>query len=182
MKNLIQHLEQYNPDNSNELDFKKQMLLLLEEHGYFSFSRENTSGHFTASAWIIDSTYSHVLLLHHQKLDKWLQPGGHADGETALEKVALKEAEEETGVLKLQFLSDTIFDLDIHTIPERKNEAEHLHYDVRFAFLCKDKEAVTINHESKAFKWVPLKDIQVFTQNESILRMARKTHNLRKHD
>lgn len=95
------------------------------------FRRERLAGHFTASAWLVDATGTRVLLTHHRKLDRWLQLGGHADGVRDFARVALTEAEEESGLADLSVEPD-IFDLDAHDIPEHKGVPAHVHYDVRF--------------------------------------------------
>lgn len=178
MKKLILLLNSYNPNNKKEEVYKERMLTLLENSEEIAFSRENQKAHFTASAWILSSDKSKVLLLHHTKLDKWLQPGGHADGELDLLKVALKEAKEETGLVDLQLLTPEIFDIDIHTIPQRKEVPEHEHFDVRFAFITSNENKIEINNESKAYKWIKLQEINQITQEQSILRMQQKSKTL----
>ena len=79
------------------------------------FERSHPPGHFTGSAWLVSADGTRVLLMHHRKLDRWLQPGGHADGDTDLARVALREAQEETGVADLRVEGD-IFDIDRHRI------------------------------------------------------------------
>src|SRR5690606_29728042 len=80
------------------------------------FRRELLVGHVTGSAWIVDRAGERVLVTHHRKLDRWLQPGGHADGDPDVAAVALREAHEETGLQHLHLQADAIFDLDIHGI------------------------------------------------------------------
>ena len=89
-------------------------------------------GHITGSAWVVDPAGSRLLLTHHRKLGKWLQLGGHSDGEPDTLAVALREAREESG-LRVRPISNAVLDIDIHTIPALKGEPAHLHYDVRFA-------------------------------------------------
>ena len=89
------------------------------------------AGHFTGSAWLVSQDGQRVLLTHHRKLDRWLQLGGHADGDADLARVALREAQEESGLAGLA-VEREIFDLDRHRIPARGDEPEHWHYDVRF--------------------------------------------------
>lgn len=95
-----------------------------------AFLRSNLAGHFTGSAWLVSGDGQRALLMHHRKLNRWLQPGGHADGDTDLARVALREAEEESGLSELVVEPD-IFDLDRHRIPARGEEPEHWHYDAR---------------------------------------------------
>lgn len=105
-----------------------------------------------------------------------MQPGGHADGDENVLRVALKEVDEETGLINPPELTNGIFDLDIHPIPARKDFPEHLHYDIRFAFIASRKAALKINDESHDLKWVHLEEVSIITkQNTSILRMIRKT-------
>ncbi|WP_375580857.1 NUDIX hydrolase [Marivirga tractuosa] len=168
-------IENYNPVSEKEEVFKEKMLKLYKSKGKKSFYRDNLEAHFTASAWIINPNSEEVLLLHHKKLNKWLQPGGHADGQTDLEKVAKKEAEEETALNNLQLITNKIFDIDIHIIPENKGIPEHYHFDVRFAYFCTEIEKTQINSESNNFHWIKLNSVETLTKEPSILRMAEKS-------
>lgn len=134
-------------------------------------------GHVTGSAWIVCPQRSRVLLTHHRKLQKWLQLGGHSDGDANALRVAQREAEEESG-LTVRQIYDGVFDIDIHTIPERGEEPEHKHYDVRFLFEADDQARLTISSESNDLQWVAIQDLPKVTSEESVLRMARKTPNL----
>jgi hypothetical protein len=116
------------------------------------FRRERLAGHFTASAWLVDRTGTRVLLTHHRKLDRWLQLGGHADGVRDFARVALTEAEEESGLADLTVDAD-IFDLDAHDIPEHKGVPTHVHYDVRFVVRAGGSEDFVVSDESHALAW-----------------------------
>ncbi len=149
------------------------------------FERSHLMGHFTGSAMVVTEDFSRALLTHHVKLDKWLQLGGHADGDSDLARVALKEAEEESGLSDLELKKwqfDTApFDFDIHEIPARKNELRHLHFDVRYLVVAKGDLAPRVSAESKDLKWIPLNEISFFTQEDSMIRQFRKLeilHNL----
>lgn len=133
-------------------------------------------GHVTGSAWIINETYDKALLTHHNKLNKWLQLGGHADGDPDIIKVATKEAMEESGLSSLKLLTNKIFDIDIHSIPAYNGIPEHLHYDVRFLFQADESEELIVSSESKTLDWIHFDLLNQFThKNESILRMSEKT-------
>lgn len=119
--------------------------------------RSCLDGHLTGSAIVVDAAGRRTLLLHHAKLDRWLQPGGHADGDGNLANVALREATEETGMSGLRVVQPAI-DVDIHTIPARPNEPEHLHLDVRFAVIAPRDAVVELNHESLGARWVEADD------------------------
>ena len=138
------------------------------------YERTHLPGHITGSAFITNETRSKVVLVHHVKLNKWLQPGGHADGDENITGVATREAEEETGIRQPHLFMDTVFDLDIHTIPERAGFPEHLHFDVRFLFQVPDNTALQVSDESHDVRWVPLASLDELTSNASIRRMKQK--------
>jgi len=139
-----------------------------------TFERAHPPGHFTGSAWLVSADGARVLLMHHRKLDRWLQPGGHADGDTDLAQVALREAQEETGVSDLR-VEGGIFDIDRHRIPARANEPEHWHYDVRYVVLAGTDDRFVINEESQALAWRSVTDVAADSSlDASLRRMARK--------
>ena len=111
--------------------------------------------------------------MHHAKLNKWVQPGGHADGEENILNVALREAEEETGLTKLN-PKQNIFDVDIHLIPARKDFPEHFHYDIRFLVEANEEDEIIVSDESHDVKWISLSELEDFTKERSVLRMKDK--------
>ncbi|MFQ5469202.1 MAG: NUDIX hydrolase [Gammaproteobacteria bacterium] len=119
--------------------------------------------------------YTHALLIHHKKLDRWLQPGGHVENDTNILETALREAKEETGINDFQIPLENIFDIDIHTIPAIKKEREHYHYDVRFLLVADEYSPITISHESNDLKWFSLAEISAMNEGPSIQRMVDKT-------
>jgi 8-oxo-dGTP pyrophosphatase MutT (NUDIX family) len=149
-----------------------QKCLALLQHPQ-AFERTHLPGHFTGSAWITNPDRSKVLLVHHGKLNQWMQPGGHADGEADLHQVAVREAWEETGATPL-VSEPVIFDLDIHTIPARKDFPQHEHYDVRFLLVADDQIPVMVSHESHDVRWVLLTELEAYTQSRSVVRMKEK--------
>jgi 8-oxo-dGTP pyrophosphatase MutT (NUDIX family) len=138
------------------------------------FERHLAQGHLTGSAWIINRAGTHTLLTHHRKLDLWLQLGGHADGDTDIHRVALKEAREESGLDGFEFVDREIFDLDIHRIPARKQDPEHWHYDTRFLLRTSADEDFSVSEESHDLAWVPAGELENFTTEHSMLRMRDK--------
>lgn len=132
-------------------------------------------GHLTGSAWIVSPDRTRVLLTHHRKLDKWLQLGGHADGDPDLLAVALREAREESGLGSVRALSADVFDLDRHWIPPRQADPGHFHYDLRFLLEADPREPLTVSHESKDLAWVDLGQVTALNPEESMARMVRKT-------
>ena len=140
------------------------------------FERSLLEGHVTGSAWIVDEQHEFALLIHHGKLDKWLQPGGHCDGDSDVLRVAMREAEEETGVTRLvTLLGGAIFDVDAHDIPARKDVPAHVHYDIRYAFQASRSAPLQISAESKEVRWVALARVVEMNTDESVMRMVAKT-------
>jgi 8-oxo-dGTP pyrophosphatase MutT (NUDIX family) len=138
------------------------------------FVRERLAGHFTASAWLVDATGRRLLMTHHRKLDRWLQLGGHADGDRDLSRVALREAEEESGLTDLVVLPE-IFDLDRHWIPERGAVPGHWHYDVRYVVRATGGEDFVVSDESHALAWREIADLLDDPGlDPSVARMAGK--------
>ena len=138
------------------------------------FLRERLAGHFTASAWLVDRAGARVLLTHHRKLDRWLQLGGHADGVRDFARVALTEAEEESGLADLS-VAPGIFDLDAHEIPEHKGVPAHVHYDVRFIVRANGNEDFVVSDESHALAWRAIAElVDDEAMDPSVRRMARK--------
>lgn len=137
------------------------------------FGRERLAGHFTASAWLVSADGNRLLMTHHRKLGMWLQLGGHADGERDLVAVALKEAEEESGLSGLR-VEPAIFDLDRHWIPEHKGVPGHWHYDLRFVVHAEGEDFV-VSDESHDLAW---REIGALADDDgtdpSVRRMARK--------
>ena len=138
------------------------------------YVRARLAGHFTASCWLVDRSGERTLLTHHRKLGLWLQPGGHADGERDLQVVALKEAEEESGLRDLT-IDAGIFDLDRHLIPAHKDVPAHWHYDVRYVVRAGEDEAYTVSEESHDLAWRRIAELAVEAGvDPSVQRMARK--------
>ena len=143
------------------------------------FERSLAVGHITGSAWVVNKDGSEVLLTHHAKLDRWLQLGGHADGDADVLAVAVKEAEEESGLKDFVQVGEGIFDIDIHPIPARKGEPEHLHYDVRYVLRPKGSMAFTVSSESHDLRWVAPEGVKELTTESSMMRMVEKWLKMR---
>lgn len=145
-----------------------------------AFVRTRLAGHFTGSAFVLSADGERVLLMHHAKLGRWLQPGGHADGDEDLAAVALREAGEETGLDGLRPepmpWPGGILDLDAHAIPARGAEPAHWHHDVRYALrAAPGREAFAANAESLGLAWRPVAEVAAdATLDPSLRRMAAR--------
>lgn len=168
---LIGMLLSYKTEFAEEEKFILPFIELLNHND--CFQRTHLPGHITGSAWIVNKEKTKTLLVHHAKLNKWVQPGGHADGEENILGVALREAEEETGLENLK-PSFEIFDIDIHSIPERKDFPQHFHYDIRFIVQGEDHEAIVVSEESHDVRWINLDELEKFNGERSVLRMKEK--------
>ena len=148
----------------------------LRRHRSDAHLRTQIEGHLTGSAFIVDASRSRVLMLHHQRLDRWLQPGGHGEGETDPRLIALREAEEETGLAAASlraFPDERILDVDVHRIPGRAGEPEHAHLDLRYGFVAPQGAEPRVSQESKALRWIAL-DEAMPDADPSLRRALRK--------
>ena len=166
------------PLAGQEAAMTAETILFVEAHPD-CLLRTCVPGHLTGSAWIVTADRSRTLLTHHRKLDKWLQLGGHADGDPDLLAVALREATEESGLARLRIISPQIFDLDRHWIPARKTDPAHWHFDLRFLIEADPTEPLVVTPESKDLAWVEIAAVTALNPEESMARMVRKTMSLR---
>lgn len=178
---LLNLLCQHRPADAHEQAMTSATIAFVEQHPD-CFERSLRQGHITGSAWIVSPDRRSTLLIHHRKLDRWLQPGGHADGDPDVAAVALREAREETGLTSLRFVHANeelppIFDVDSHRIPARGDVPEHLHYDIRFLLEADLNEPFGISDEIRNIQWFSLRDANLSIESESIWRMVRKTMN-----
>jgi len=171
---LIRQLEAYVSYNDLERKHRDHILQFLTEHDN-NFRRSNLHGHITGSAWLINENGTKVLLNHHKKLNMWMNFGGHADGDTDILAVAIKEAQEESGFKEVFPYDGTIFDVDAHVIPARsvKNEPEHFHYDIRY-LLCTTEHEYVISNESLDLRWVNVAEASGMLRSDSLVRMIEK--------
>jgi len=175
---LIKELEYYVPYDETESAHVDNLLAFLE-NTQNPFVRTNLAGHITGSAFLLNKDKTKILLMHHKKLDKWLQFGGHADGSADILDVAIRETQEESGIQDVKPLYDIIFDVDVHTIPANatKGEPEHSHYDIRY-LLITDQEEFATNTESKELKWIEIDKAEGLIASESNKRAIEKLKKL----
>lgn len=175
-QDLIRRLAAYRTAFLDEAAMVRRALAFIEAHPD-CFSRSLRPGHVTGSAWVVNARYDHVLLMHHRKLDRWLQPGGHADGDADIIRVALRETAEEAGVDpgQLRLVSEMPFDVDIHAVTPTESDPTTQHIDVRFLVEMDDRIPVPGNAESYEVRWVPLHQVPRYNNDRSAYRMLEKT-------
>lgn len=171
---ILDLLASHQPADEAEKKMLGTMIAFITEHAG-CFHRSLQEGHVTGSAWIVNPDRTHVLLIHHVKLDKWLQPGGHCDGDEDVLRVAVKEVLEETG-LTVKPVHTAIFDVDNHLIPQKRDVPAHVHYDIRFLVTVeKGAESLPGNSEVNSIQWIKLEDVIRYNSEDSIMRMVKKT-------
>jgi 8-oxo-dGTP pyrophosphatase MutT (NUDIX family) len=174
---LLDSLKRYRVAYPGETATVDKIVALVQRHAD-CLLRTCIPGHITASVWIVDSSQQRFLLTHHRKLQRWLQLGGHVDGESSIAQAALREAQEESGITHFDFaLQDNnntqIIDVDVHTIPAHGGEPEHEHHDIRYLLIAQSDE-LNISAESLDLRWFERHELQAIADEESILRLARK--------
>ncbi len=170
---LLDLLATYQPLDDLEAASHTRIVNFVQRHTD-CFERSCAPGHVTASAWLLHPHQPLVLLTHHRKLRRWLQPGGHADGDTDVVAVALREAREESGIDDIQPIHATIFDVDVHTIPARADEPAHDHFDVRFLLRVTSDPAFAVSAESLDLGWFTATQLLELETDASVLRMRSK--------
>lgn len=166
----------YAPNDAAQARERERILAFCDAHAD-ALLRTCVPGHVTASALVVDAAGERALLTHHKKLDRWLQLGGHVEGDGDLARSALREAHEESGIGGLVIEAQPI-DLDVHTIPERRKdgsfEPAHLHLDVRFVVHAPPGAREALSDESHALRWFAPHELHTIDVDESVLRLFRR--------
>ena len=172
---LLAELRHYRPADGLEAQHAEAIVGLLTGSPR-AFARDHfTPGHITASCFVLDPAGRQLLLHHHRRLDRWLQLGGHLEGEEVPSEAALREGSEESGLTDLAFAHDGIFDLDVHPIPAGKGEPDHLHFDIRYLARTSAPHAISRDaSESNDLTWVALEGAAERLCEEAGWRVIRK--------
>jgi 8-oxo-dGTP pyrophosphatase MutT (NUDIX family) len=174
---LADSLRRLVPADDEERRDRDRILAFVLRHER-PFDRGITEGHLTGSAITVSVDGSLVLLLHHRKLDRWLQPGGHGDpGETTGEEVALREAFEESGIrgLALHATAPRPLDVDVHDIPARASEPAHEHLDLRYLVVAPAGAVVAPDlAELHEIRWVPWSEVDALGPDHGLRRALAK--------
>lgn len=162
--NLLEQLQSYQPYNEQEANDRAVMLRLLSDESQPNiFTRENESVHFTASSWLVNKERTKVLMIYHNIYNSWSWTGGHADGETNLLAVAIKEAQEETGVQNIVPVSEDIFSIEILTVDGHvkrgKYVSSHLHLNATYLLEADEAEVLHVKpDENSGVAWLTLEE------------------------
>lgn len=175
---LKEQLEKYIPYNEQETSDKRLMLSYLDIFDDV-LTRENSLCHFTASNWIVNKERTKVLMVYHNIYKSWAWTGGHADGMSDLEKVALKEAREETGLQSLNVVSDGIYAIQILTVDSHvkrgKFVSSHLHLDCCFLIEADENEPIRIKEdENSDIGWIDISQATLVTNEEKMKPIYKK--------
>jgi len=174
---LVKALERHHPAGESEAADLRRIVEFVRRHPD-PFDRRIAEGHLTGSALVVSAAGDRVLLLHHRRLDRWLQPGGHAEpGETSGEQVALREAFEETGIadLALHPSAPRPLDVDVHDIPARGDEPAHEHLDLRYLVVAPDEATITPDlAELHAVRWVAWDEVSALGPDRGLRRALAK--------
>ncbi|HEX7480536.1 MAG TPA: NUDIX hydrolase [Polyangiales bacterium] len=171
LRALLQALE---ADDATEARHKSRMLELLDVADDPFSGEHYVPGHFTASAFIVTPNASALLLILHQKLGRWLQPGGHMEAsDVDVLQAVRREVHEEVGLVDLPLRQSGLLDVDIHAIPARGAVPAHEHFDVRFVFEAPTQEA-TAGSDARDARWVSLNEVESIESDASVMRAVRK--------
>jgi 8-oxo-dGTP pyrophosphatase MutT (NUDIX family) len=184
---LLEMLAHYRDTFPGDAAVADRICELVHDHAD-CFERTCRPGHITAAAWIVSADRRRVLLTHHRKLNRWLQLGGHTDGQWHVEEAALREAREESGLTRFEIVPIRgvvmPFDLDVHVIPARYDangqliEDAHEHHDIRFLLIAHAGSEIRVSDESHDVRWCTPDEVRELTDEESVLRMLYKALDL----
>jgi len=163
-------LEAYEARDETQAAFRDEMLAFIDAHPEDAHKRTCLTGHLTAACFLLDHAEERALLTHHAKLERWLQLGGHVDGDANLPAAAWREGTEESGIDGIE-LDPTPFDLDIHSIPARGAEPRHLHLDVRFLGRAPHGAVEVLSEESLELGWFRPDELSGLNTDPSVVRL-----------
>ena len=179
---IIEEIKKYRPCNAQEQRDQALILDFLEKNGD-AFLQSNLLAHMTASSWIVNPERTKTLMVYHNLYDSWSWTGGHADGETDLLSVALREAREETGIEHVRPLSPEIFSLEVLTVDGHEKRGEyvpsHLHMNVTYLLESEESDTLHIcREENSGVAWFTLEEaLKASSEPWFVERIYKKLNN-----
>lgn len=179
---IIEEIKKYRPCNAQEQRDQTLILDFLEKNGD-AFLRSNLLAHMTASSWIVNPERTKTLMVYHNLYDSWSWTGGHADGETDLLSVALREAREETGIAHVRPLSPEIFSLEVLTVDGHEKRGEyvpsHLHMNVTYLLEAEESDTLHVcREENSGVAWFTLEEaLKASSEPWFVERIYKKLNN-----
>ena len=176
---IVEEIKKYRPCNGQEQRDKSVILDFLEKNED-AFFRSNLIAHMTASSWIVNPQRTKTLMVYHNIYDSWSWTGGHADGETDLLSVALREAREETGIAHVRPVSPEIFSLEVLTVDGHEKRGvyvpSHLHMNVTYLLEAEESDTLRIcKEENSGVAWFTLEEaLKASTEPWFVERIYKK--------
>lgn len=176
--NWINEVEKYAPYNEQEEKDKELILKCIENYDNLLY-RENPIAHVTSSGYIVNKDRTKVLMIHHNIYNTWAWTGGHADGDSNLIHVAVKEAIEETGIKHFKVVSNEILSLDVLTVNghiKRGNYvSSHLHLSVAYLLQASEDEKLIVKEdENSGVMWIPINEIHKYSNESHMIVLYNK--------
>lgn len=175
---LREQIERYQPYNQQE-EKEKQVVLSYMDTFTNLFTRENEFAHFTASSWIVNESFTKVLMIYHNIYNSWAWTGGHADGDMDLLHVAIKEAKEETSLTSVRPVTEEIFSLEILSVDGHVKRGEfvatHLHLNVTYLLVASEEDQIRMKEdENSGVRWVPIEEAVVLSSEPYMQKIYQK--------
>ncbi len=179
MNHLIAQITQFIPRDQQEAGDRRIILDLIRQYGRQILTRDNPVTHITSSGLILNEVHNRFLMVHHNIYNTWTWTGGHADGDADLLAVALKEASEETGVLRIRPLTEEILSLDILPVYGHFKKGQyvsaHLHLSVAYLLIADEGEPLAINpKENSGVQWIPVSQASQYSNEPFMLAIYKK--------
>lgn len=167
---IRRQIEAYVPYNEQE-ELDKKAILQIMEKCEDVLTRENLIAHFTASCWIVNKERTKVVMIYHNIMDSWAWTGGHADGDRNLLAVALREAQEETGLTKIQPVSEEFYSIEVLPVFSHFRRGAyvnaHVHLNVSYLLEADESEPIRVKEdENSAIRWVDLEQAPQLAKEE----------------
>lgn len=171
--NWINSIREYIPCNEQESKDKELILDAIENYDNL-LTRENTIMHITSSGYVVNKKRDKVLMIYHKIYNSWAWTGGHADGEADLLHVAIKEAQEETGIENVKAVTENIFSIDVLNVNGHIKRGEyvscHLHLNVTYLLEADEDDKLVINEEeTEGVKWLPIDKLEEYCSEEYMI-------------